>query len=122
MTKAGKVCSVGDVDYKFSIQSVSKPFTAALIMRQQGPETLLKDIGVEPTGLPFNSRLAIEIYPDKRSVSSPVNAGAIAAVSLVNANSEDERWNQVLQNIEDFAGTKLKVLDEGFCEWRAIED
>ena len=112
VTRDGKMYTAGDVDYKFSIQSVSKPFTAALVMKQQGPRTLDDKIGVEPTGLPFNSKIALELYPSKRSVNPLVNAGAIAAVSLVQANSEVERWNLVLQNIEDFAGTRLTVLED----------
>ena len=113
-TRDGRIYSAGDVDYKFSIQSVSKPFTAALVMTQQSPEVLDAKIGVEPTGLPFNSRLAIETYKDKRSVNPLVNAGAIAAVSLVQASSEAERWNLILQNISDFAGSPvpLTVLED----------
>jgi glutaminase len=107
----GKVYSAGDVTYEFSIQSVSKPFTAALIMREQGADAVREKIGVEPTGLPFNSKMALEIY-DERSVNPLVNAGAIAAVSLVQANSEEERWNKVLQNISDFAGRPLTVLEK----------
>lgn len=111
VTNEGKVFTVGDVEYKFSIQSVSKPFTAALIMAQQGPEAVREKIGVEPTGLPFNSKIAIEML-SQRSVNPMVNAGAIAAVSLVKAESEAQRWNQVLDNIEGFAGEKLTVLEE----------
>ena len=111
-TRDGKVYVAGDVDYKFSIQSVSKPFTAALVMSQQGPKVLEDKVGVEPTGLPFNSRLALEIYPKQRSVNPLVNAGAIASVSLVQAKSEDDRWKQVLQNISDFAGSPLTVLED----------
>ena len=111
VTREGKVYSAGDVDYEFSIQSVSKPFTAALVMAQQGPEVVREKIGVEPTGLPFNSKMALEIY-DERSVNPLVNAGAIAAVSLVQANYEQERWNLVSQNINDFAGAKLTVLEK----------
>mgnify|MGYP001180929815 CR=1 FL=1 len=81
VTKDGKVYSAGDVDYKFSIQSVSKVFTAALVMAQQNPQVLKEKIGVEPTGMSFNSKLALAIYED--SVNPLVNAGAIAAVSLV---------------------------------------
>jgi glutaminase len=110
VTRDGKVYSAGDVDYKFSIQSVSKPFTAALIMSQQGTEAVREKIGVEPTGLPFNSKMALELY-DARSVNPLVNAGAIAAVSLVKAGSEEERWNLVQQNISDFAGEPLGVLE-----------
>jgi glutaminase len=111
VTKDGKVYQAGDVDYQFSIQSVSKPFTAALVMSQQSPEVLKEKIGVEPTGLPFNSKLALEIYK-ARSVNPLVNAGAIAAVSLVKASSEEDRWNQVSQNLSDFAGRPLTVLEK----------
>jgi glutaminase len=111
VSKDGKVYSAGDVDYVFSIQSVSKPFTAALVMSQQDPRMLREKIGVEPTGLPFNSKLALEIYQE-RSVNPLVNAGAIAAVSLVKASSEADRWNQVSQNLSDFAGRPLSVLEK----------
>ena len=107
----GRVYGAGDVDYVFSIQSVSKPFTAALVMTQQSPQALEEKIGVEPTGLPFNSKLALEIY-DEKSVNPMVNAGAIAAVSLVQATSEADRWNKVLQNLSDFAGRPLSVLEK----------
>jgi glutaminase len=111
VTREGKVFTAGDVDYKFSIQSVSKPFTAALIMAQQGPKAVREKIGVEPTGLPFNSKIAIEMYPS-RSGNPLVNAGAIAAVSLVEAKDEDDRWRVVHDNIEGFAGGELTVLEE----------
>jgi glutaminase len=111
VTREGKVFAAGDVDYEFSIQSVSKPFTAALVMSQQGTAAVDEKIGVEPTGLPFNSKMALEIY-DERSVNPLVNAGAIAAVSMVQAGSEEERWNLVLQNISDFAGRPLGVLEK----------
>ncbi len=110
-TREGKIFWAGDVNYKFSIQSVSKPFTAALVMQQQGPAAVAEKIGVEPTGLPFNSKIAIELY-EERSANPSVNAGAIAAVSMVQAESEEERWNQVLQNMRDFAGSDLELLDE----------
>ena len=118
-TRDGKIYSAGDVDYKFSIQSVSKPFTAALIMQQQGPEAVRKKIGVEPTGLPFNSKIALELYPE-RSVNPMVNAGAIAAVSLVKADSEKQRWQEILQNLDDFAGADLNVMQEVYdSEYKA---
>lgn len=110
VTRDGKVYAAGDVDYEFSIQSVSKPFTAALIMSEQGPEVVREKIGVEPTGMAFNSKLALAAY--ENSVNPLVNAGAIAAVSLVQANSEEERWNKVMQNISEFAGRPLTVLEK----------
>jgi glutaminase len=60
----------------------------------------------------FNSKLALAVYED--SVNPLVNAGAIAAVSLVQATSEADRWNKILQNISDFAGSPqpLTVLED----------
>ena len=110
VTRDGQVYSAGELDYEFSIQSVSKPFTAALIMAEQGPKTIREKIGIEPTGLAFNSKLALEIYPE-RLVNPLVNSGAIVAVSLVNATSEEERWQKVLGNISDYSGRDLKILD-----------
>ncbi len=110
-TRDGKVYTAGDVDYRFSIQSVSKPFTAALIMAQQSPKAVREKIGVEPTGMAFNSKVAVELY-EARSVNPMVNAGAIAAVSLVEAASEKERWQLILDNIEGFAASDLPVLEQ----------
>jgi glutaminase len=41
-----------------------------------------------------------------------VNAGAIATVSLVKAGSEEERWQQVLTTLSDFAGEPLKLMED----------
>ena len=111
ITREGKIYSAGDVDYAFSIQSVSKPFNAALVMQEQGAQAIPEKIGVEPTGLPFNSKMALELYP-ARSVNPLVNAGAIASVSMVEAKDEKERWNKVLGNLSGFAGEDLKLMKE----------
>ena len=103
--------AAGEHKYEFSIQSVSKPFTAALAMERLGAKAVREKVGVEPTGLPFNSKLAIELY-DSRSANPLVNAGAIATVSLLDASSEEERWKLVHTNINDFAGRELSVLEE----------
>mgnify|MGYP003572828838 CR=1 FL=1 len=108
----GSVYAAGDVDYSFAIESTAKPFTAALVMRQYGgPKVLVEKIGVEPTGLPFNSKIAVEILK-ARSVNPMVNAGAIAAVSLVKAKTEEERWKLVFDNLSAFAGEPLELMDE----------
>ena len=111
VTVDGKVYSAGDVDYAFAIESVSKPFTASLVMNESGPETILQKIGVEPTGLAFNSVIAIELEPN-RSVNPFVNAGAMAAVSLVKAKSPQEKWGKILAQYSKFAGEKLAMSDE----------
>ncbi|TYT75928.1 glutaminase A [Desulfobotulus mexicanus] len=112
VTVDGRVFVAGDADYVFSIQSVSKPFTAALVLQEyDAPEILVERIGVEPTGLPFNSVLAVELHAS-RSVNPLVNAGAMAAVSLVPAEDKTERFLKIKQFYEAMAGQKLKVIKE----------
>ena len=111
VTADGEVVTAGDVDYPFSIQSVSKPFTMALVMEEQGKDAIYQKIGVEPTGMPFNSIIAIELNP-KRSINPLVNAGAIAAVSMLKASSPEERWKKILDGYSAYAGEPLKLIDQ----------
>lgn len=112
VTAKGEIFTAGDVDYAFSIQSVSKPFTAALVMQEQSPDVIRDKIGVEPTGMPFNAVLAVELIP-QRSVNPLVNAGAIAAVSLVTASSPEEKFGKILHWYEKLAGNvELSVLED----------
>jgi len=112
VTARGDVYTAGDVDYAFTIQSVSKPFTAGLVMQQQGSAEVVADkIGVEPTGLPFNSILATQLLKPV-SVNPLVNSGAIASVSLVKAKSAGERFDSIMGFFEQLAGAKLMVIED----------
>jgi len=112
VTARGDVYTAGDVDYAFTIQSVSKPFTAALVMQEQGSASVIADkIGVEPTGLPFNSIIATQLLKPV-SANPLVNSGAIASVSLVKAKSAEERFGKILSFFERLAADKLTVIED----------
>ena len=111
VTTDGQIYSAGDIDYAFSIQSCSKVFTMAQVMEESGEDAVFKKIGVEPTGLPFNSVTALGMFGNK-AVNPLVNAGAMASVSLVKASSPEERWNKILAYQSKFAGEPLKLIDE----------
>lgn len=111
VTVDGRVFTAGDINYSFSIQSCSKVFTLAQVMQESGEETVMKKIGVEPTGLPFNSIVALGLH-DNKAINPLVNAGAMAAVSMVKANNADERWQKILAYQSKFAGEPLKLIDE----------
>ena len=57
--KDGEVLTVGDCNYRFGIESISKVATALLVLKEYGPETIIDMIGADATGMPFNSILAI---------------------------------------------------------------
>jgi len=104
--KDGNVYEYGNTKAKVSIQSISKVFTLALVMSERGATFVANKIGVNATGLPFNSIVAIEQH--QGSPSNPfVNAGAIAATSWVKAKDSTERWMKILANMNMFAGREL---------------
>jgi glutaminase len=111
VTTDNQVLTVGDVDYSFSIQSISKVFTLALAMNELGADAVFQKIGSEPTGRAFNSPIAVVDMPTH--TGNPfVNAGAIATTSLIAGANEDEIWNKILDFYGKAAGDKLKLIDE----------
>jgi glutaminase len=111
VTTDNQVLTMGNVNYSFSIQSISKVFTLALAMEQLGPDKTFQRVGSEPTGRAFNSVNAVVDMPTH--TGNPfVNAGAIATTSLINGKNEDEKWNEILAFYSQAAGEKLTLIDE----------
>ena len=64
VTAGGAIYAAGDVGQAFTIQSVSKPFTAALVMQDYGSaDVILDKIGVEPTGQTVIGVPALSVAP-----------------------------------------------------------
>jgi glutaminase len=107
VTVKGEVYVAGDSDHEFTLQSISKPFTLALVLQDHGEDAVVERIGVEPTGMPFNSIAAVELHQSARNPL--VNAGAITAISLVKATSKDERWEKIQHTYKTFAGSQSNL-------------
>jgi glutaminase len=111
VTTDNQVLTIGDVKYLFSIQSISKVFTMALAMQEQGADVVFQKIGSEPTGRPFNSPIAVVDMPTHTG-NPLVNAGAIATTSLISGRDENQKWTKILQFYGKAAGEQLKLIDE----------
>ncbi len=108
----GTQFNVGDTEYKFGIESVSKVLTAILILKQCGAKTVLEKIGADATGLPFNSIFAILLENDHPSTPL-VNAGAITACSMVEPQGDAwGKWEAIINNVTDLCGSRPEVIDE----------
>ena len=108
VTVDGKVYTKGDLGSRVSIQSISKVFTLAKVIDESGAKTVMDKIGVDATGLRFNSIVAIELQKGKE-INPLVNPGAIACVSMINGTDSAAKWKNVLQTHSDFAGEPLYV-------------
>ena len=108
----GETITVGDCNYRFGIESISKVATALLVLKEYGCETLLDMIGADATGMPFNSVLAILL--ENEHPSTPlVNAGAISAVSMVcPVGNSRGKWEAIKDNIDRLCGSEVTLIDE----------
>ncbi|WP_417174026.1 glutaminase A [Alistipes dispar] len=108
----GDIVAVGDTDYVFGIESVSKVPTAILAMNQYGAKEILDRIGADATGLPFNSIMALLL--EKEHPSTPlVNAGAISACSMIRPTGDaDGKWRAIVSFVADLTGSEVEVIDE----------
>jgi len=115
VTADGHLYTAGDLKTEVSIQSISKVFTMARVIQDQGPEAIEKRIGVDATGMRFNSIVSVEFA--KKSLGGPeinplVNPGAITATSMVQGKTADEVWAKIIGTHNDFAGRQLSVLQD----------
>ena len=117
VTADGKVYSAGDLKTEVSIQSISKVFTMAQVIQEQGPDAIAKTIGVDATGARFNSIIAIEGVRSVVGTGAPemnplVNPGAISSTGLVRGGTADAVWAKIIGIHNDFAGRQLTVLQD----------
>ena len=117
VTVDGKVFTAGDVKTEVSIQSISKVFTMAQVIQEQGLEAIEKRIGVDATGARFNSIIAIEGVRSVVGTGAPemnalVNPGAISSTSMVLGSTTDAIWAKILGFHNDAAGRSLSVLQD----------
>jgi glutaminase len=117
VTADGKVYTAGDIKTEVSIQSISKVFTMAQVIQEQGLESIEKRIGVDATGARFNSIIAVEGVRTVIGTGAPemnplVNPGAISATSMVTGSSSDAVWKKIMDFHNDSAGRQLTVLQD----------
>jgi glutaminase len=107
VTATGSVYEVGDSHQSFTIQSISKPFVYGLALEDNGRPVVLQKVGLEPTGDAFNS---ISLDPETGRPRNPmINAGAIAATSLVKGKTPEGRFNRILDTLGHCAGRVLEM-------------
>ncbi|MBI1180665.1 MAG: glutaminase A [Alphaproteobacteria bacterium] len=108
----GQVLAVGDADAPFTIQSVSKALTVAMLLDRVGYDATRLVVGTQPSGDPFNS---ITLDPQTNRPFNPmVNAGAIAVTGRILELLGDSAFDCILETFSKAAGRELTIDREVF--------
>jgi glutaminase len=107
VTADGEVFTAGDAEAEFTVQSAAKPFVYALALADAGRDTVLEQVGTEPTGEAFDA-VVLEAGTG-RPPNPMVNAGAVLVSSLVEGSNADERFERIRSGLSAFAGRRLDV-------------
>jgi glutaminase len=80
----------------------------AKVIEENNPKFIMDKIGVDATGMRFNSIVAVEMQKGKE-INPLVNPGAIASTSLIKGADSAAKWKSILQVHSDFAGRQLSL-------------
>ncbi|SET03645.1 glutaminase A [Anaerobranca gottschalkii] len=114
-----EIYTVGDVEEKFTMQSISKVFTLMLAIMDNGQDYVFSKVGMEPTGDPFNSIVKLETMNPSKPLNPMINAGAIAISSMIKGKDNDERFKRIVQFLEEIIGEKITFNEEVYLSEKA---
>jgi len=102
VTVDGQRYSMGDVKKPFTIQSCSKPLSYAIACADNGPETMHKYMGMEPSGRYFND---LSLDYNNKPHNPMINSGAIMTASLIKPDySAADRFEYIFEMYKRLAG------------------
>ena len=102
----GEETSIGDAGVRFSVQSVTKVFSLALVIAQDA-DGIWSRISREPSGNPFNSLLQLD-QEGGRPRNPFINAGALAVTDRLQTLTGD-----AAAAVRDFARAESGAADIG---------
>lgn len=88
--------SAGDIEEKFTLQSISKVLALAIALMDQGEEKVFNKVGMEPTGDPFNSIAKLETSKPSKPLNPMINAGALVVTDMIKGRTYQEKFNRIL--------------------------
>jgi glutaminase len=110
--KSDRCISAGDIEKKFTLQSISKVITLALALMDRGEEYVFERVGMEPTGDPFNSISKLETSIPSKPLNPMINAGALAVTNMINGATNEEKLGRLLELVHDMTNNTEVTYSE----------
>ena len=112
-TQTGDIVAAGDANTPFTIQSVSKALTFAMLLDRAGRDSTYAAVGVQPSAEPFNTISLDE--RTNRPFNPMINTGAIAVSGRLRQVMGPSAFDEILETFSRAAGRTLDV-DEAVFE------
>lgn len=97
----GNCYSAGDIQKKFTLQSISKVISLALVLMDRGTKYVFERVGMEPTGDPFNSIAKLETMAPAKPLNPMINAGALVVTHMIPGKTIEDRLQRLLSFIRE---------------------
>ena len=110
-TLDGQRYGYGDYEEPFSIQSISKVFSLAMVMEQVSDEELWKRVWREPSGSAFNSLVQLE-YEQGIPRNPFINAGAIVVSDMLQSLYGEQARREMLGFFRKISKNSFVDFDE----------
>lgn len=119
---SGEFMKAGEADRAFTLQSISKILSFIFACHHYGLDHVLEKVDVEPTGEAFNSIIPFEIHRPGKPFNPLINAGAIIVSAMLPGDSTMERFEGLLNFLEDIVGFKPAIDQDVYdSEWRTAD-
>ena len=110
----GTLGALGDCEVRFPLHSISKVFTHALALEDNGRDRTLRRVGVEPSGEAYNSITFDEV--NNRPHNPMKNAGALVAANLIRGRDGEEKLRRLLERLRVYAGNPGLDIDRAVLD------
>ncbi len=114
----GNCVQAGDIEKKFTLQSISKVISLALVLMDRGSNYVFERVGMEPTGDPFNSIAKLETMVPAKPLNPMINAGALVVTHMIKGNTVEERFERLLSFIQDM----VRDSNISYCKEVALSE
>ncbi|WP_274913356.1 glutaminase [Streptomyces sp. WZ-12] len=114
----GEVYGTGDWEVPFSVQSISKAFSLALVMAgSHGHDDIWQRVGREPSGTPFNSLVQLE-WENGIPRNPFINAGALVVTDRLLTMTGDASTS-MLEFLQTESGNPELAFDQAVADSEA---
>ena len=106
------VCTAGDFDRTFTLQSIIKPLILLMALMDNGTQPIRTLVGVEATGKPFDAFNYSDQALNGEHINPMINTGAIALCSLIKGKNYDEKLQRLLELAKTVSANPNLEVDE----------